>query len=267
MKRLVLPTDYPRQPGAMRVRRVRPFHLSADLQARLEARCGPAEVTPFMWLLATWQVLLQRYCRSDDIAVCVPVANRDQREIQGVIGLIYNVIVLRTDSSGDPTFHELLARVRQTALEGFEHQQLPLTCLSSALPPLDDSLGGSPTPAEFNYHQKNTRERFRRFPDRQPLGLDPGEQFERGAFDVLLTIFETSRGFRCRLSCDRSLYEPETVERMEQHYVELLEATIADPSRRLAQLAPAVTWRPRRPAESLPPGNERVDPALPPAAR
>ena len=93
-----------------------------------------------MTLLAAFQVLLHRYSGQDDFAVGSPVANRNRAEIEGLIGYFVNMLALRADLSGDPSFRELLGRVRETALGAYEHQDLPLECSSRPCsPPRDPS--------------------------------------------------------------------------------------------------------------------------------
>ncbi|HLX07815.1 MAG TPA: amino acid adenylation domain-containing protein, partial [Thermoanaerobaculia bacterium] len=92
-------------------------------------------VTLFMTLLAAFDALLYRYSGQSDVAVGTPVANRDRPEVQGLIGLFVNTLVLRLDLAGDPTWGELLARVRQTALAAYAHQDVPFDKLVGELAP------------------------------------------------------------------------------------------------------------------------------------
>src|SRR5207253_7983710 len=96
------------------------------------------EVTLFMTLLAAWQVLLARYSSQDDVAVGTPIANRTHKETQPLIGFFVNTIVLRTNLSGNPTFREVLHRVRQVCLGAYAHQELPFEQIVKALAPARD---------------------------------------------------------------------------------------------------------------------------------
>ena len=130
---LDLPTDRPRPPVRSTAGAVDPVHQS---RPRSPASCAASPATTarpmFMTLLAAYLVLLGRYSGQDDIVVGTPVANRNRAETEDLIGFFVNTLVLRTDLSGDPTFTELLARVRQTALGAYGHQDVPFEQLVDA---------------------------------------------------------------------------------------------------------------------------------------
>jgi len=96
-----------------------------------------------MTLLAAFQILLYRYTGQNDVAVGSPIAGRGRSEIEGLIGFFVNMLVLRSDLSGNPTFRELLSRVRKTALCAYEHQDVPFEKLVEVLHPERD-LSRSP---------------------------------------------------------------------------------------------------------------------------
>ncbi len=135
---LELPTDRPRPAvqtyrGERRTRR-----LGGALAGRLRALGRPAGATLFMVLLAGFKVLLGRLAGEPDVAVGSPIAGRNRPEIEGLIGMFLNTLVLRTDLAGDPSFAELLARVRETALGAYAHQDVPFEMLLDALQPERD---------------------------------------------------------------------------------------------------------------------------------
>src|SRR6185295_15488156 len=122
---LQLPTDRPRplircQRGARQN-----FALPRALSESLNALARTEGVTLFMLLLAAWQTLLTRYTEQTDIVVGSPIANRNRVETESLIGFFVNTLVLRTDFSGNPTFRELLERVRSVVLDAQEHQEVP----------------------------------------------------------------------------------------------------------------------------------------------
>ncbi|MGH7828765.1 MAG: condensation domain-containing protein, partial [Candidatus Binatia bacterium] len=119
---LNLPTDRPR-PAVQSYRGgSRSIELSQELTQGLKALSAQEGVTLFMTLLAAFQTLLHRYTGQNDIVVGSPIANRNRAEIEGLIGFFVNTLVMRTDLSGNPTFKELLTRVRETTLEAYTHQ-------------------------------------------------------------------------------------------------------------------------------------------------
>jgi alpha-ketoglutarate-dependent taurine dioxygenase len=130
-----LPFDRPRQ----KVRNLRgatlDFVLPAELAAPLRELTRQGEATMFMTLLAAFQILLSRLANSRDVVVGTNVANRNRPEIEGLIGFFINQLVMRTDLSGNPTFRELLARVRETALGAYAHQDMPFDKLVDAINP------------------------------------------------------------------------------------------------------------------------------------
>ena len=122
---LELPTDRPRPPIRTARGALHPLVLSPELSAAVRAVARREGVTPFMTLLAAFQLVLGRWSGQDDFAVGVPVANRSQAETERLIGYFVNMIALRADLSGNPTVREFLARVREVALEAFENQDGP----------------------------------------------------------------------------------------------------------------------------------------------
>ena len=123
---LPLRTDRPR-PETWTGRGARhPLKLSRTLSAGIKSLSRAHNATLFMTLLAAFQCLLYRYTEHDDIAVGSLIANRNQIEIERLIGMFANTIVLRTDLSGDPTFSEVLRRVRQVTLDAYRNQDLPI---------------------------------------------------------------------------------------------------------------------------------------------
>ena len=116
-------------------RRTRMFDLTPETSRGLLEFCRREGVTPFMTLLAAFEVLLQRYSGQDDIAVGSPVANRARPETEALIGYFVNVVVLRNDLSGDPSFREVLGRVRQVTLDAYDHQEMTLDQVVAAVNP------------------------------------------------------------------------------------------------------------------------------------
>jgi hypothetical protein len=140
---LELPSDHPR-PAVQSFRgSYEPVLVGAELTARLKELSRREGVTLFMLLLGAWQVLLSRYAGADEIVVGTPIANRQRGEVEGLIGYFVNALALRTDLSGDPTFRELMGRVREVALGAYLHQDVPFEKLVEELQP-ERALSHSP---------------------------------------------------------------------------------------------------------------------------
>jgi hypothetical protein len=140
---LELPTDYPR-PTVQTHRGVRcSLELSKDLTGSLKALSRQEGATLFVVLLATFKVLLHRLTAQDDIIVGIPIAGRNKDETERLIGFFVNSLVMRTDLSGNPTFREVIARVRKVAFGAYDHQDLPFEKLVEELKP-ERSLSRTP---------------------------------------------------------------------------------------------------------------------------
>ena len=135
---LELPTDRPRPPVPSYQGAHLTFDLPAPLTQALKELSRREGATLFMTLLAAFQVLLHRYSGQEDIAVGTPIAGRGRTELEGLIGFFVNTLVLRSNLAGNPTFTELLARVRETALGAYTHQDLPFEKLVEELSPSRD---------------------------------------------------------------------------------------------------------------------------------
>ena len=229
---LDLPTDRPR-PAVQTFRgTAQTVDLPAPLIRAIRALCQREGVTLYMALLAAFQTLLHRYTGQDDICVGAPVANRNRAEIEGLIGFFVNTLVLRTDLSGDPTFRQLLGRVREVALGAYAHQDLPFEMLIDELQPARDM---SRTPL------------FQVMLDLQRAPLEALElpglslslmQMERrtAKFDLLLAMVEQADGLSATFEYNTDLFDAATIARMARHLQTLLEGAVADPDRHLAAL-------------------------------
>ncbi|AGA31110.1 amino acid adenylation domain-containing protein [Singulisphaera acidiphila] len=231
---LELPTDRPRPAvraarGANRV-----FAISPDLTTRLEALGRREGATTFMVLLAAFQTLLHRYSGQDDFAVGTPIANRNRAEIEGLIGFFVNMLALRADLAGDPSFRELLGRVRQVALEAYEHQDLSLDKLIEVIQPPRDL---SRTPLfQVMFVLQNAP-----MPDiaRGDLTLEPlfvGAGNGTAKFDLTLALEESGQGLAGGIEYNTELFDEATIARMLDHFQVLLEAIATDPEQRLSRL-------------------------------
>ncbi|MGE5305217.1 MAG: condensation domain-containing protein, partial [Alphaproteobacteria bacterium] len=238
---LELPTDRPR-PAVQSYRGSREsIELSDELTRQLKTLSRKEGVTLFMTLLAAFQTLLQRYCGQEDIAVGSPIAGRTRSETERLIGFFVNTLVLRSDLSSDPTFRELLGRVRKMALEAYEHQDIPFEKLVEELHPERD-LSRSPL-FQVMFAFQNVPRYSRELPG---LTASPVEiTNETAKFDLSLYIWEERAGLKARLEYNTDLYDAATVNRMLGHFNVLLQGIVANPDQRLSAL-PMLTEAERR---------------------
>jgi amino acid adenylation domain-containing protein len=234
---LELPTDRPRRVMTQHIQQMHEFMISNRLKLRLGRLCSSQGVTPYMLLLAAFQVLLHRYTDSDDIAVGSPSANRRQQETYDMIGLFINTLVMRNDLSGDPTFREFLARVQQTAIEAYDHEEMRFERLAKELHPEHDLTKQPLVQVLFSFHQRTSSQRVERRRD-LAIGFDDINLSLEGAevFDLALAISDADQGFQAQFEYDESLFDHQTIVAMTAHFETLLEALAADPDQRLSQL-------------------------------
>jgi len=230
---LDLPTDRPRPPVQGTRGGSHPFALDARVWAGVRELSREEAATPFMTLLAAFQVLLHRYSRQADVVVGVPVANRGRPELERLVGFLVNTLPLRTDLSGNPSFRTLLHRVRQACLGAFAHQQLPFERLVEELQPVRD-LARSPVFGVSFVFQNIPMPEFAV----DGLRLEPVEVGSVTArFDLELQVFDRPDGLSGWFEYNRDLFDASTVERMAAQLSRLVEALVADPDRQIADLA------------------------------
>ena len=229
---LRLPLDGPRPPRQTFRGARESFVVSPDLVGALKELARREGATLFMVLLAVFQTLLQRYSGAQDILVGCPVAGRGRIEFEPLVGLFMNTLVLRTDFSGDPPFRELLARVRETALGAYAHQDLPFEKLVEALQP-ERSLSYPPV-FQVLFQLRNLPFAPPHFAELacEPLDLDPGTT----QFDLAMEITPAGASLQCALTCNTDLFERETARRIAGHYRNLLVAASQDSERPVTAL-------------------------------
>jgi amino acid adenylation domain-containing protein len=227
-----LSTDRPRQTVQARDGGRRYFSLSNELSAALKKLSREHGTTLFITLLAAYQTLLQRYSHQTDIAIGSPVAGRTGRDFDELIGFFLNMLMLRLDFSGKPTFTEMLARAREVCLGALNHQELPFEKLVEELHP-DRSLGQNPL-FQLTFAFQNTP---RVTP--QLSGVEVEElEIETGIarFDVHLFMEEIDDHLQGYCDYDSNLFEADTIERLLGHFQRLLEGIVEDPDQRIADL-------------------------------
>jgi amino acid adenylation domain-containing protein len=232
---LELPTDRPRPAHPTLLGATLRFELSAKLTQEVNALSRRAGVTPFMTLLAAWQLLLARYTGQTDIAVGVPVANRQRSEVEGLIGFFVNTLVLRTDLGGDPNFIDLLGRVRETALGAYAHQDLPFEKLVEELQPAR-SLSHAPLfQVAFNFRSQQHSGDTQLSAHSVRLSRLPVDR-STAKFDLSLNVADSKADYRCVIEYSTELFDEATIERLSGHFKLLLEGIVANPASRIAAL-------------------------------
>ncbi|HEU4556927.1 MAG TPA: amino acid adenylation domain-containing protein, partial [Longimicrobium sp.] len=230
---LELPTDHPRPPVQTHRGATVPVELSPELLERLQ-RLGRSEgTTLYMTLLGAFQVLLGKYAGSEDVVVGSPIAGRTRAEVEALIGFFVNTLVLRTDLSGDPSFREVLRRVREATLGAYENQEVPFEKLVAELQP-ERSLSHAPL-FQVMFTVQNAEGRGDALAGLEVSGA--GAAIEIARFDLSLTLAATPRGLRGGLNYGTDLFERGTVERMLGHLARVLEQVAADADVRLSRLA------------------------------
>ena len=229
---LDLPTDHPRPVMQRKRGAVRSADMPKDLLDGLKRLSDQEGVTLFMTLLAAFQVLLHRYAGLEDIAVGVPIANRNWLELEGVVGSFVNTLVMRADLSGNPTVVELLCRVREVALGAYAHQDMPYAKLVAVLQPERDT---SREPlAQVMFNVVNVVMPPLRLVD---LEVTPLQVDRLGAqFDLTLTVADNDFLPKISIEYDTDLFTSDTVERMMGHFRNLLEGLVSDPGQRISSL-------------------------------
>jgi amino acid adenylation domain-containing protein len=230
---LELPADRPRPAQQTFLGGMRSCTLTASLSGQLRALGRKESVTLYMTMLAAFNALLHRYTGQNDIWVGTPIANRDRQEFEGMIGLLINTLVLRTDLSGNPSFQELLHRVRQLTLEAYTHQDLPFEQLVEALRP-DRDPSRSPLFQVYFAPQIAARPELTSGDVRlTPFEVHNGTTI----FDLTFFFAEAGEGIMIGTEYNSELFDEATIERMFGHLQVMLAAAVADPELRLSELS------------------------------
>ncbi|HPL28580.1 MAG TPA: amino acid adenylation domain-containing protein, partial [Anaerolineae bacterium] len=238
---LKLPTDRPRAASSGWRGATETITLAPELLAQVKALSRREGATLFMTLLAAFQALLYRYTGQEDVCVGTPIANRPRPELEGLIGFFVNTLVLRADFSGEPSFADVLRRVREAALGAYAHQDLPFEQQVEALQPERD-LGHTPL-FQVMFALQNVPLQALRLPG---LMLEPLER-EVGIamFDLSLTMAEGPDGLNAALEYSTDLFDRTTILRMGRHLEALLQGLVADPGQPISRV-PLTTEAERR---------------------
>ena len=223
-----LPIDKPRPPIQTYRGAFQSIQLSTELSAQLRDLSRRHGATLFMTLLAAFDLLLCRYAGQEQVLIGTPIANRNRSETEGLIGFFVNTLVLRGDVRGNPSFSELLRRVRETALSAYAHQDLPFEKLVEELQPERD-MSRSPLFQVMFVLQNAPGEAL----ELEGLSLSRVESpVETAQFELLLGLQEIGEEVAGSINYNRDLYEAETIGRLVASYERVLQAVVTDAEQR-----------------------------------
>lgn len=206
--------------------------LSPDLSNKLTDLSKREGVTLFMTLLAAFKTLLYRFTSQEDIVVGTPIAGRNRAELEDLIGFFINTLALRTSLSGNPTFRELLQRVKQTAVDAYTHQDLPFETLVAELDPMRDLRRNPLFQVMFQY--KDARAPLFQSTDLDVTWLETSTQTAK--FDLTMAVLAEDDSLNCVIEYRTELFREDTIDRFLSHYVTLLENIVAEPDENIATL-------------------------------
>ncbi|GGZ25554.1 non-ribosomal peptide synthetase [Streptomyces poonensis] len=235
---LNLPTDRSRPAVAGYTGGTVGFHLPEEVHQRLLTLARTSQASLFMVLQAGLAVLLSRFGAGQDVPIGTPIAGRGDDAVDDLIGFFLNTLVLRTDTSGNPTFHELIHRVRETDLAAYAHQDLPFERLVEELNP-DRSLARHPL-FQVMFTVQNNRRAELRLPG---LQVEPYDYFaDTAKFDLFVGLTEQHGadgrpdGMTGWIEYSADLFDRETAERLADGLVRVLAAAAEDPKRAIGSL-------------------------------
>ncbi|NEQ68437.1 MAG: amino acid adenylation domain-containing protein, partial [Symploca sp. SIO2D2] len=228
-----LPTDHPRPPVQTFQGAVEGLPLDPELTQSLKQLSQDAETTLFMTLLAAFFVTLSRHSNQSDLVVGSPIANRNNKSVEGLIGFFANTLALRGNLSSNPSFKDFLAQVRQTTLSAYAHQELPFEMLVEKLQP-DRDLSRNPL-VQVLFSLQNAPQSEGSLSDLAmeslPLPIDV-----RARFDLEVIVWEMPEGLEGVWSYNSDLFDKATITRIAQHFQAVLQAVVANPEVRVAEI-------------------------------
>ncbi|MBG9685644.1 hypothetical protein ABD97_10640, partial [Bacillus mycoides] len=240
---LQIPTDRPRLPNQTFQGNYKTFDISFPLMQKIKHLSQTEGVTLFTVFLAVYKTLLHRYTSQEDLLIGTPIAGRKHKEIEGLIGFFVNTLVLRSDLSGDPKFSDLLQHVSQVSYKAFDNQDLPFDKVVEEIRPQRNQSHPPLFQVMFAFQNSPMK----------PLELDgltltPLKVHNRTSkFDLILFIEEDGESLRAGFEYNTDLFDDETISRMWQHYITLLESVVNNPEQSISQL-PMLTMEEKKQA-------------------
>ena len=230
---LPFPTDRPRGDAqSMRGGTVE-VDLSPELLLGLQKLASDTGSTMFMLLMASFQVLLWKHSGLKDIVVASPIANRDRRELRGVIGYFLNTLLFRSNLSPQGSFMNLLESVKQTSLDAYENQDLPFEVLVETVGKEREMSKRPLFQAMLILQQRSTETTSAAGLTIEPIQLP----MKWSHSEIAFWIFQSNQDFKGMLSYDLDLFDHQTMERVARRLTQLLHQIVQDPTRALEDLS------------------------------
>lgn len=229
---LQLPLDNPRQKIKYNDGGYQPVIVSPDIADKLKEIGKSEGASFFMIVLAAFQTMFYRYSGQTDIFTGTVVANRNRKDVENIVGPFINTLVLRTNFDDDPTFIEVLRRVKKMNLDAFTYQEMPFDKMLEVLKPERDP---SLTPYfQVMFIMQNTQKVELDLPGLKAEQIDV--ENDLALFDLRLQLYETEDGLKGGIEFDSRLYKPSTIKRMSEHLLNILEFVADNPQTKVADI-------------------------------
>ncbi len=229
---LNLPLDKKRPPVKTFNGNHKSFTFDKEISKRLTEFCNQHNITPFMFLLSAFNVLLSRYSNQNDIVIGTPIANRNRKELEKIIGFFANTVVIRTKLDDKPTFENLLKRVKENSLKVFSHQELPFEKLVEELQ-VERDLSYTPV-FQVMFVLQNNKVELNYNPGTE-LKVEPVEsQSFETQFDLTLSMFANEHKWGGTFEYNTDLFYDETIGKIVKHFEKLITQLLKTPQKRIS---------------------------------
>lgn len=229
---LQLPTDFTRPSIKGSIGKGFSIHVENELVGMLKKLAAKEGVTLFMLLLAAYNVVLSKYANQEDIIVGTPISGRNHPDVEGLIGMFVNTLALRNYPKKEKTFVEFLREVRQTTLEAFENQDYPFELLVNKLNVQRDTSRNPIFDTMFAFQESSYSQVVI-----EGLKIDSVDmESNTSKFDLSLYMTQMEDGLEAHFEFSTDLFKKETIERLSQHYLSILEAIVTSPEDKLKDI-------------------------------
>ena len=233
LENLNLPTDFQRPVQQSTNGDTLKFNINKTLSKQLQDLAQTEKSTLFMLLLSAFKILLYRYSGQKNICVGSPIANRTVSEVEPLIGFFLNTLALRSDLGGNPSFKELLGRVKKTTLDAYSNQDVPLEKIVERIG-VDRDMSRSPLFQVLFVLQNNSDIPVQQLGE-SSFSAEP-VSYKVSSFDLTFSATEKPNGIELEVEYCTDLFLPSTIERMIEHYMMLLSSIVINPLQRVNKL-------------------------------